>query len=296
MTNVFRSTLRTMGHAWFVQRRKGLRERIMRDYSTSTDPEIREIISFVERHREIELPVGMVPPYEWVNEYRPENIRLDKDESTGMLFATIDGRRIFFPRQLGEADVRRAVSTGLMEQDRRSPHRYVCNGFNVDEGDIGVFIGASDGLFCASLIDRLSKAYLFEPDPLWHESLRATFFPWRDKVEVMALAVSGRVCDGQTTLDEFFKERPLPNYIQADIEGSESDLLKGAQKVLCGSSKLRLSICTYHKRLDFPRFSGRLSDLGYEIAHSPGFYFLGVRRPYLRRGVLYARRIANSSQ
>jgi len=271
-----------------------LRERIMRDYGTSTDPEIREVISFVERHREIELPVGMVPPYEWVNEYRPENVHLDKDESAGMLFATINGRRIFFPRKLSEADVRRAVSTGLMEQDGRSPHRYVGDGFNVDSGDIGVFIGASDGLFSASLIDKLSKAYLFEPDTVWQESLRATFLPWRDKVEVLALAVSGRTGDGQTTMDDFFKTRPLPNYIQADIEGSESDLLNGAQRVLRENSKLRLSICTYHKRLDFPQFSGTLSRLGYEISHSPGFYFLGVRRPYLRRGVLYARRIANS--
>lgn len=268
----------------------------MRDYGTSTDPEIREVISFVERHREIELPVGMVPPYEWVNEYRPENIRLDKDESTGMLFATIDGRRIFFPGKLSEANVRRAVSTGLMEQDRRSPHRYVGDGFNVDQGDIGVFIGASDGLFCAGLIDRLSKAYLFEPDTVWQESLRATFSPWRDKVQILALAVSGRTCVGQTTLDEFFQKRPLPNYIQADIEGSESDLLKGAERVLRDSSKLRLSLCTYHKRLDFPRFSGTLSGLGYEVTHSPGFYFLGVRRPYLRRGVLYAQRVARSSQ
>src|SRR5215469_1393433 len=110
MANAFKSALRTMGLAWFRQRRKGLRERIMRDYGTSTDPEIREVISFVERHREIELPVGMVPPYEWVNEYRPENVHLDKDESAGMLFATINGRRIFFPRKLSEADVRRAVS------------------------------------------------------------------------------------------------------------------------------------------------------------------------------------------
>src|ERR1035437_5448630 len=103
----------------------------------------------------------MTPPCEWVKEYSSQNVRVEKDESTGLLYVMIDDHRVFFPQKATPANVQQGVSIGQMEQDPRSPHRYIGNGFNVDSGDVGVFIGASDGLFCLSLIDRLSKAYLF---------------------------------------------------------------------------------------------------------------------------------------
>jgi len=275
--------------AWFLHQKKGLRQRIRRQYGNDTDREIREVYSFVEAHPELELPLGVIPPYEWVKEYSPGNIRVAKDEATG-LPAMLGTHRVFFPRRATLAGVQQSASIGQMEQDARSPHCYLGNGFNVDAGDVGVFIGASDGLFCLSLIDRLAKAYLFEPNQDWHEPLRATFAPWGEKVEIVPLAAGSLDSQEQVSLDGFFKNRPLPNYIQMDVEGAEGDVLAGARKLLDDSTKLRLSICTYHKRLDFPKFARLLGGKGYAIHHSPGFYVLGVRMPHFRRGILYASR------
>jgi len=271
-----------------MQRKRGLRQRIRRCLGLSQDQDIQDILTYVANHPELELPLGMTPPYEWVNEYSSSKVLVEKEDSSGLLYVIINNHRVYFPRNATLENVQDSVSIGLMEQDLRSPHRYVGDGFNVDAGDIGVFIGASDGLFCLSLLDRLSKAYLFEPNEDWHEPLRATFASWGDKVEIVPLAVGSRNDAKQVSLDYFFANRPVPQYIQVDVDGLESDILKSGQRLLKNVTKLRLSLCTYHKRLDFPRFSEWLGNRGFTIAHSPGFYFLGVRKPFFRRGILYA--------
>ena len=293
MSNVFKKMISAAQRAWFRQRKKGLRRRIQRQYGNSPDGEVREVIEFLKNHPELPLPAGMTPPYEWTKNYRAETISVEKDGGNGLLYVRVNGHQVFFPRRTTPAEVQQAVCIGQMEQDERSPHRYVGDGFNVDSGDVAVCIGASDGLFCLSLIDRLSKAYLFEPDEGWHEPLRATFAPWGDKVEIIPLAAASKDAVGRVSLDSFFKKRPLPNYIQVDVDGAERDVLNGARNLLRAASKLRLSLCTYHKRLDFQEFDRLLSCQGYTIHHSPGFFLIGVRMPYFRRGILYASRGAS---
>lgn len=267
-----------------------MRARIERRYGQSQDPEIKEVVGFLRNHPELEMPMHMVPPYEWVRDYRAESVVVERDAGNGLLYATVNGHRIFFPRKATIAEVQEGVATGQMEQDPRSPHRYVGDGFDVDAGDVAVFIGASDGMYCLSLIDRLSKAYLLEPDANWHEPLRSTFADWGGKVEIVPLAAACTDGPGRVSLDHFFQTRPAPNYIQIDVEEAELDVLTGARNLLRDAVKLRLSICTYHKRLDFPDFERLMSAEGYAIGHSPGYYQFGVRMPYFRRGILYASR------
>ena len=285
-----KATLQTL---WYLQRKKGLRERIQRRYGNSTDPEIREVLAFLAAHPTQELPLGMNPPYDWAYQYRPEDVPVQQDAATGMLVARVNGHQIFFPRLVNPAGVQQSVSIARMEQDPRSPHCYCSGRQTIDPGDVAVFVGASDGIFCLSLIERLSKAYLFEPDPNWAEPLRMTMKPWGEKVEIVPLALGSRDAEGVIRLDSFLARRPQPNFIQMDVEGAEMSVLEGAEDLLRQAGKLRLSICTYHQRLDFPKFAERLAKLGYGIGHSPGFYVLGVRMPYLRRGVLYASKTAN---
>ncbi len=237
----------------------------------------------------------MNPPYDWVQQYRPEDVPVEQDAATGVLIAGVNGHRIFFPRNAAPATVQRSVSIARMEQDTRSPHCYCCGRQTVDPGDVGVFVGASDGIFCLSLIERLSKAYLFEPDPNWAEPLRMTMKPWGEKVEIVPLALGSRDADGVIRLDSFLAKRPQPNFVQMDVEGAEGEVLDGAENLLRAAGKLRLSICTYHRRLDFQKFSKRLARLGYDIGHSPGLYVIGVRMPYFRRGILYASRGASQT-
>jgi Methyltransferase FkbM domain len=278
---------------WYLRRKRGLREQIFRQYGNSADPEVSEVLAFLTAHPLQELPLGMNPPYDWVQQYRPVGVLVEKDAGTGMWVVHLNGHRIFFPRNTTLTTVQQSVSVALMEQDSRSPHCYLLGRHNVDAGDVAVFIGASDGIFCLSVIERLSKAYLFEPDRNWAEPLRKTLEPWGEKVEIVPLGLGSRDASGVIRLDSFLMKRPQPNFVQMDVEGAELDVLKGAENLLRGSGKLRLSICAYHKRLDFATFAEYLAKLGYNISHSPGYYIIGVRMPYLRRGVLYASRIAS---
>ncbi len=275
---------------WFLQRKKGLRRRFLHRYGTSPDPEIREVATFVAAHPELDLPLGMIPPYEWIGEHRADAVAVARDAQTGLWCATVNRHRVFFPRNATAEDIQESVRVAAMEQDPRSPHRYIGDDSEVRDGDVGVFVGASDGIFCLSLLDRLSKAYLFEPVPDWSEPLRATLKPWGDKAEVVPLFLGRKAAAGHVSLDQFFHERPWPNYIQMDVEGAEMAVLEGGLNLLRNSPRLRLSICTYHQRPDFRRFSRLLGSLGYRIGHSPGYYFIGVRAACLRRGVLYASR------
>ncbi|MEI6322433.1 MAG: hypothetical protein WCP60_04950 [bacterium] len=257
----------------------------------SEDVGVRQVIEYLDNHPESPLPLGMNPPYEWTKDYREEDVEVLRDEVRDLHYVIYRGHKVYFPRKESVAEIRQAVRIGLMEQDKRSPHSYVSGEFDIEQGDTAVFIGASDGMFCLSRLERLSKAYLFEPASHWHEPLRATFEPWGDRVEIVPLAVAEISGDGQISLDDFFKGKIPPNFIQVDVDGVDWEVLQGAHAIIGKAKKLRLALCTYHKRLDFPRFANFLKPLGYTIDHSPGYFLIGVRMPYLRYGVLYASKL-----
>lgn len=62
----------------------------------------------------------------------------------------------------------------------------------------------------------------------------------------------------QTTLDDYVKEREIKkiNFMKADIEGMERELIKGAEETI-KKFKPKLAICIYH-RLDDPKCLERL--------------------------------------
>jgi len=118
MSNVFRQFYYSARDKWFQQWRKGLRARIERRYGQSQDPEIKEVVGFLRNHPELEMPMHMVPPYEWVRDYRAESVVVERDAGNGLLYATVNGHRIFFPRKATIAEVQEGVATGQMERTR----------------------------------------------------------------------------------------------------------------------------------------------------------------------------------
>jgi hypothetical protein len=289
--NPFSKIKKTLHTAWYEQKSKSLRANINRRYGQCSDAGVQLVLDYLNKHLESPLPLGMTPPYEWTKEYREEDVEVHRDGVRDLHYVIYRENKVYFPRKESADAIRQAVRIGLMEQDNRSPHSYVSGDFDIKEGDVGVFIGASDGLFCLSRLERLSKAYLFEPASHWHEPLRATFEPWADKVEIVPLGVADSSGDGQISLDDFFKGKEPPNFIQVDVDGVDWEVLLGARSIIKDAKKLRLALCTYHKRLDFQKFAGFLKPLGYEIDHSPGYYLIGVRMPYMRHGVLYASKL-----
>ncbi|MBT9168800.1 MAG: hypothetical protein DDT19_02148 [Syntrophomonadaceae bacterium] len=271
------------------KQRKKLSGLIKRYYKTTSDSEILEILSYLETNR-----VEMIP-YEFTKECKAHNIVVMRDDKSNHPYVILGGNKVYFPKESDHEEIREGVIGSLIEQHDKSPHRYLTEQFNIDYGDTALFVGASDGIFCLSIIDKLKKVYLFEPDIKWIASLNLTFAPWKEKVEIIQKYVSNTNDSQTVTLDSFLAARKEQvNYIQADIEGAEKELLLGAENVLSKSNKLKLSICCYHEQTDQEELSNILRAKGYNTMYSHGYMLMWMQLPckipYLRKGVIYASR------
>ncbi|MDR2087509.1 MAG: FkbM family methyltransferase [Dysgonamonadaceae bacterium] len=143
----------------------------------------------------------------------------------------------------------------------------------IQQGDVVMDVGAWIGDFSAYAASRGATAYAFEPVTETFELLRKTaelnnnaIYPVQkalsDKEGEAIISISNTNSGGNsiimennyegekitlTTLDKFVLENGIEkvDFIKADIEGAERDLLKGATYVLKTFSP-KLAICTYH--------------------------------------------------
>jgi hypothetical protein len=264
-----------------------LRLLIYLKYSNTDDAEIIEVIKYLKQNPHLKVPLNTDPPYNYKNDYK--NMLIDVNHVDGFPFVVIDGNEIFFPVNLSNDEIKHSIITALIEQHDKSPHKYLAGGFMISEGDNVVLIGASDGIFAMSILDKANKVFLFEPDILWVDALKRTFRPWRDKVEVIDKFVLDLDSKISVSLDSFMRDTNISiDYVQVDVEGAEMRVLDGAINLLRQATKLRLSICCYHKHKDADNINELLTDLNYKTTFSKGYYVMGLRKPYLRKGVIYA--------
>ncbi|MCC9138228.1 FkbM family methyltransferase [Pontibacter silvestris] len=179
-----------------------------------------------------------------------------------------------------------------MEQDKASPHKYLTDQFKVEKGEVVVDAGAAEGIFSLSVIEQVRKIYLFETDEEWIEALEATFAPWKEKVEIINKYVSNNNDHHNLSLDAFFKDKESVNFIKADVEGAEADLLEGSKELLSKDSNLKVAITTYHKQNDETHLAKVLHSSGFKTENSTGFmlyiYDKDIKPPYFRRGLIRA--------
>ncbi len=153
---------------------------------------------------------------------------------------------------------------------------YEVGGCEVEEGDVVVDCGSNIGLFSAIVAGRASKVYAFEPMPEVGKYVEG-MAKRQPGIELCRYALSsycgksmftmdggsnatnrlvtpeGGRADAETaevdviTLDDFVEKRGIGrvDYIKADIEGSEREMLRGAAGVLRKFAP-KLSICEYH--------------------------------------------------
>jgi FkbM family methyltransferase len=144
----------------------------------------------------------------------------------------------------------------------------------VKKGDVVIDAGANIGDFAAYAALKGAVCYAFEPTKSIFEKLQITaelnganLIPvpkgLGEKKESMELFVTNFSggnsivrdlnSNGKTetieiiSIDEFVRENNLPrvDFIKADIEGAERDMLKGARETLAKFAP-KLAICTYH--------------------------------------------------
>ena len=226
------------------------------------------LLKFLRRH------VASMFNYPYILKYHYRRVKVSRDKATGLHYVlTNENRRLYFKRDMKIAHIRTLYNNLCSEQDEQSPHNYCFHDFSINSDSVFADVGAAEGMFTLKFIDKIKTAYLFECDKDWVEALQSTFQPWSEKVIIVDKYVADKDSDEFASLDYFFCEREKPTLIKIDVEGAESDVLKGAGKLL-NEGINDLLVCTYHKRDDERNLSEQLRKKGYKSVPSPGYMLM----------------------
>jgi predicted RNA methylase len=255
------------------------------EHKTNINEEEREVINYLQKVKSL-----VVFPYEYTTSWDYLSIETFLDNEADLFYVLHNQHRLYFKRGMTENEVKGVYFGLLNEQSDNSPHLYLTERFNVENGSVVADFGAAEGIFSLNVIEKVTHVYLFEPDPVWIEALEYTFKPWSDKVTIVNKFVGNILSENTITIDHYFKDQKL-DFLKADIEGSEAEMLEGASTCLSSKKNIKLAITTYHKQFDYDEFFELLSiKYGFQVSHSYGYmlYFINnnLYPPYLRRGIL----------
>ena len=186
-------------------------------------------------------------PYIWKKEYDQQYYKVNVDKVNDLPYVSHNGKKLYFKRDM-LASTEATYRALLIEQDKRSAHRYV-DSYEELKGKTLLDIGAAEAIFTLDTIEYIDHAYLFECDESWIEALEATFAPWKDKITIVRKYVSDVDDDNNITLDRFIQDegRFIDNlFLKMDIEGYERKALKGAVHILSHGKPVSGSVCIYH--------------------------------------------------
>jgi len=177
----------------------------------------------------------------------------------------------------------------------KSPHQYQTETFQVQEGDVVLDVGCAEALFSLDVIDKVKKIYLFESDTLWIDALKATFEPYKDRVEIINKLVSDKDTDTSITLTTALKNEDSKNlFIKMDIEGYEVPVIIESEIFLRSDRNIKLVCCTYHRQNDAIDLQNIFTKLNYQTEFSEGYmlfiYHDDLKPPYFRNGLIRAKR------
>jgi FkbM family methyltransferase len=171
---------------------------------------------------------------------------------------------LFWPKAVPRHELYQSCSDCLCPTNW---HHYEAPETTVDVGEGVVDCGAAEGIFALSVEGRAGRIGIFEPWEGFSRSLAATFGD-RAAIRRQALGRSPRTAhlDGTSlygvvndakgaqisivTLDEFRAEFGPVNYIKADVEGSEHDLLEGAKETIL-ADRPKIAMTVYHETNDW---------------------------------------------
>ncbi len=237
---------------------------LLKRYKGTTDPEIITVIDYIKDN-------GLnVFNYEFIEKYKELSIEVCFDHQNDMFYVLHYGKRLYFSKEFqSKKNVIDYYKQILIEQDICSPHRYIANDFDVNEGDVVIDAGTAEGNFSLQIIEKVSKLYIIEANENWIEALRQTFKDYLDKVVFIQKFITSYDEGDFATLDALIYE-PV-NFIKMDIEGSEWDALQGARNIIEKSSNLKCAVCSYHSDFDQILIEDFMDKHNVEHSTSPGF-------------------------
>lgn len=261
-------------------------------YRNNKDTEIGKILSYVKK-------TGRIKTFNdpFAEKYEDYECKIKKDHESGMYFVDYHGRPMYFSRDyFTKKSCLKYMRSILAEQDQHSPHRYLADGFDVDEGSVVVDAGVAEGNFSLDIIDRVSKLILVECNKNWIEALKKTFEKeiGEGKVEIVPKMLGGGKNDKQQiTIDELYRKYGKLDFIKMDIEGGEEDALRGGKAWMRECTSAKLAVCTYHKPEAFQEITKILEGF-FRFSHTKGYMYFNPafmrQPPYLRRGLVRAAR------
>jgi hypothetical protein len=273
-------------------RLRRLRREILDYYShlppEAVDAEAAEVLSWLRRH-----PLGVFP-YDFAEAYHQLDIPLHRDSGNGLFYTLWEDKRLYYGEGGSKRRARRYFRSLHLEQDVRSPHRYLTAAFDVREGDVVVDVGAAEGNFALSVVERAGHVWLLEPGPEWSRALEATFAPWSHKVTIVPVLAGDRDEGPYTSLDRLLAAEGRVDFIKADVEGAEGAVIRGAAQTIGRNRGIRLAVCTYHRQRDAAELSALIQGLGMSVEYSSGYLIFHygrdneVRPPYLRKALIRA--------
>jgi hypothetical protein len=229
-------------------------------------------------------------PYNFIEKYKKNNINVFFDEKCSMHYVLQDNKKLYFRRDWDRLYIQEYFNGLLFEQDIDSPHRYEYDDFCVKHNDVVVDVGAAEGNFSLSIVEKVNKLFLFEVDKAWIDALKMTFMPWKEKVFIVNKYVSNN-SNESVKLDDFFYNVDI-NFLKVDIEGAEMELIEGAENILLTQNNIKAVFCTYHKQDHAEQIKTFLNNKGYSTSFSKGYMIFYhdalLSPPYLRRGLIRA--------
>lgn len=250
------------------------------------EPEIREIIDYLSKNK------FSVFPYSFIQNYRPHDVDVFFDDSN-IPYVLHENKKLYFPNGYSPRSIRHCYNGLKLEQDKNSPHRYESDSFTVNDGDVIADVGAAEGIWALSNVEKAEKVYLIEREQKWIDALQKTFEPWKEKVVIVNKYVSDINDDENITLDNLLNGQKI-NVIKADIEGYELKMLEGGKEVFKYSDNLKLLLCTYHNDDDAEILKTWLEKKCFATEFSKGYmlfiYDVNLQKPYLRRGLIRAKK------
>lgn len=262
---------------------KKLCQDLCEKYKNSTDLQIKKVLDYY-RHKGFNI-------YGYY-EGRIEPPCFVKREDDGWPFIMYENKKMYYPYhyKFSRYDGKECVFDVSYEQGAHSPHRYVTENNQMEDGSIIVDAGVREGNFSLKYVEMAKKIYLIESDLEWMEALKKTFEKYKDKIVFCSKFLTDYDSRTTITLDSLVKEKI--DFLKMDIEGAEVDALLGGKRVL-QESNAHCAICSYHKMNDAENISWIMNHLGYHISESEGYMFFVFDRAIadtmdFRKGIVYA--------
>ncbi len=270
--------------------KKNLRIRILNYFNSLPEEEInddhKEVLRYLENN-----PLSTFP-YTFQNNYLPENIELFFDSENRMHYVLLDNKKLYFKKRWSEKRIKKGYSDLMREQDVNSPHRYLTDEFSSNSDDVIADIGAAEGNFSLSVVEKVKKIYLFEYDHDWIQALKATFAPWADKVEIIDKRVADFDDNKHIRFDTFYNKKQDISFLKIDVDGAEEKVLNSCNEIFASGKPLKVALCTYHKNNDEKDFTSLFQKYGFSVSFSKGYMIhywdKKMKAPYLRRGLIRA--------